>query len=65
LFELLDEMDSHVVELGGRIYLSKDSRMNPYYLGTMYPRLNEFLAVKNRIDPDHLFTSNLSLRLGL
>jgi decaprenylphospho-beta-D-ribofuranose 2-oxidase len=65
LSELLDEMDSHVVESGGRIYLSKDSRMNPYYLGTMYPRLNEFLAVKNRIDPDHLFTSNLSLRLGL
>ena len=65
LSELLDEMDSRVVEAGGRIYLSKDSRMNPYYLGTMYPRLNEFLVVKNRIDPDHLFTSNLSLRLGL
>ena len=65
LSELLDEMDSRVVNAGGRIYLSKDSRMNPYYLGTMYPRLNEFLAVKNRIDPDHVFTSNLSLRLGL
>lgn len=65
LSELLDEMDSRVVEAGGRIYLSKDSRMNPYYLGAMYPRLNEFLAVKNRIDPDHMFTSNLSLRLGL
>ena len=65
LSELLDEMDSRVVEAGGRIYLSKDSRMDPYYLGAMYPRLNEFLAVKIRIDPDHIFTSNLSLRLGL
>lgn len=65
LSELLDEMDSRVVNAGGRIYLSKDSRMNPYYLGSMYPRLNEFLAVKNRIDPGHVFTSNLSLRLGL
>ena len=65
LSELLDEMDSRVVEAGGRIYLSKDSRMNPYYLVSMYPRLNEFLAVKNRIDPGHVFTSNLSLRLGL
>jgi len=65
LSELLDEMDSRVVNAGGRIYLSKDSRLNPYYLGTMYPRLNEFLAVKNRIDPGHVFTSNLSLRLGL
>ena len=65
LSELLDEMDSRVVNAGGRIYLSKDSRMNPYYLVSMYPRLNEFLAVKNRIDPGHVFTSNLSLRLGL
>ncbi len=31
----------------------------------MYPRLDEFLAVKARVDPDARLTSDLSRRLGL
>ena len=65
LGELLDELDAKLVGAGGRIYLAKDSRMNPNFVESMYPLLNEFRKVKNEIDPDNLFQSNLSRRLGL
>ena len=65
LGELLDELDAKLVGAGGRIYLAKDSRMNPNLIESMYPLLNEFRKVKNEIDPDNLFQSNLSRRLGL
>ncbi|MFM9137748.1 MAG: D-arabinono-1,4-lactone oxidase [Actinomycetota bacterium] len=50
---------------GGRIYLAKDSRMNPRHLSTMYPRLNEFRSVRDEVDPNRRFVSNLGDRLGL
>lgn len=62
---ILDEMDERVVGEGGRIYLAKDSRMNPRHLASMYPRLNEFRSVRDEIDPSSRFKSNLSQRLGL
>ena len=65
LGELLDELDAKVVDAGGRIYLAKDSRMNPNLVESMYPLLNEFRKVKNEIDPENVFQSNLSRRLGL
>lgn len=62
---ILDEMDERVVGEGGRIYLAKDSRMNPRHLASMYPRLNEFRSVRDEVDPSRRFVSNLSQRLGL
>ena len=65
LGELIDELDAKVVDAGGKIYLAKDSRMNPNLVESMYPLLNEFRKVKNEIDPENVFQSNLSRRLGL
>jgi decaprenylphospho-beta-D-ribofuranose 2-oxidase len=31
----------------------------------MYPRLDMFLDVKNRVDPEHILTSDLARRLDL
>ena len=31
----------------------------------MYPRLDEWCAVRERVDPDHVFTSDLARRLAL
>jgi len=65
LDDTLDELDDDVVGAGGRIYLAKDSRMHPRHLAAMYPRLDEFRAVRREVDPSGVFGSNLSRRLGL
>jgi decaprenylphospho-beta-D-ribofuranose 2-oxidase len=62
---LLDDLDEMVLSSGGRIYLAKDSRMSPDTMRAMYPRLDTFLDVKNRVDPEHVLTSDLARRLDL
>jgi decaprenylphospho-beta-D-ribofuranose 2-oxidase len=62
---LLDELDRQVVEAGGRLYFAKDSRMGPALVPMMYPRLDEWRAVCERVDPNGVFQSDLSRRLGL
>ncbi len=62
---LLDELDGEVIDAGGRIYLAKDSRVSPARSGAMYPRLDEWLAVRERVDPDGVMQSDLGRRLGL
>ena len=62
---LLDDLDELVLSSGGRIYLAKDSRVSPDKMKAMYPQLDVFLDVKNRVDPEHVLTSDLSRRLDL
>ena len=62
---VLDDLDELVLAAGGRIYFAKDSRLSPDKVRAMYPRLTEFLEVKNRVDPDHRLTSDLARRLQL
>ena len=62
---VLRRLDELVLEAGGRVYLAKDARMAPDALPRMYPRLDAWRAVRDRVDPDHLFTSDLARRLAL
>ncbi|HUO74439.1 MAG TPA: FAD-binding oxidoreductase [Solirubrobacteraceae bacterium] len=61
----LDALDGLVAGAGGRVYLTKDSRMRPEALAAMYPRLEQWRAVRDRADPDGLWRSDLALRTGL
>lgn len=61
----LDSLDDAVVEAGGRLYFAKDSRMKPHHVPTMYPRLSEWKAIRTRVDPDGVFSSDLARRLEL
>jgi decaprenylphospho-beta-D-ribofuranose 2-oxidase len=65
LEELCRELDAMVLEAGGRLYLAKDSRMTPETFAIMYPRLEEWRKVRDRLDPDRLFISDQARRLGL
>jgi decaprenylphospho-beta-D-ribofuranose 2-oxidase len=61
----LRRCDELVAEAGGRVYLSKDARLSPAAVKAMYPRLEEWRAVRNRVDPEGLWRSDLALRTGL
>ena len=61
----LDRCDERVAGAGGRVYLSKDARLRPDTLRAMYPRLDEWRAVRDRSDPAGVWRSDLALRTRL
>lgn len=65
LSELLSRLDHMVLDAGGRIYLGKDSFVQPEVFRQMYTRFDEWLAVKAKYDPHNRWTSDLGRRVGL
>lgn len=65
LGDLLHRLDAMVLEAGGRLYLAKDSRTPARHLAAMYPGLPRFAALRQRVDPEGRFASDLARRLGL
>jgi decaprenylphospho-beta-D-ribofuranose 2-oxidase len=61
----VSELDQLLVGLGGRLYLAKDALMTREVFDEMYPRAEEFRALKAEIDPEHRFSSSQARRLGL
>jgi len=58
-------LDALVADAGGRIYLAKDARLDRKHFESMYPRLDEFKAIRAALDPDKRFMSDLAHRLSL
>ena len=65
LFDLLDHIDKIVLSSGGRIYLSKDSRMSERTFKESYPEWEKFMEVRKAYKADKVFNSAQSIRLGL
>lgn len=65
LAELLARVDTMVLDAGGRHYLAKDSHVAPQAVRRGYPRLEEWMHVREQMDPLGRWRSDLSRRLGL
>ncbi len=65
LAELVRELDSKVLEFGGRLYTAKDSRTTAETFHAMYPRIDEWIAVRRKADPHGVFASDMARRLEL
>lgn len=63
--ELCEELDELVLAAGGRHYLAKESRTTPAVIERGYPRLDEWRKVRASVDPQGVFASDMSRRLGI
>lgn len=65
LNEFVTELDSRVLEFGGRLYTGKDSRTTAETFHKMYPRIDEWIKVRRSVDPTGVFMSDMARRLEL
>ena len=65
LNEFLNGLDKRVLEFGGRLYTAKDSRTTAETFHAMYPRIDEWIALRRNVDPDGVFASDMARRLEL
>lgn len=65
LNEFLNGLDRRVLEFGGRLYTAKDSRTCAEMFHAMYPRIDEWIAVRRKVDPSCIFASDMARRLEL
>lgn len=62
---LLVRLDALVLEAGGRVYLAKDGRLRPDAARAMYPKLDDFQALRERLGVRGVISSDLARRLHL
>ena len=60
---LVDSLNEVVIAEGGRVYLAKDALTRPEHFRAMEPRLDPFLAVRRKWDPERRIRSAQSVRL--
>lgn len=63
--ELFADLDTLVLDAGGRHYFAKDACLGPQAAQRGYPRLSEWQAVRQRADPQQRWQSDLARRLQL
>lgn len=62
---LLRRLETITLEHGGRVYLAKDATLSAAACREMYPGLEAFRAVLDRIDPELRMNSDLARRLDI
>ncbi len=61
----LNELDDRVMQFGGRVYTAKDSRVSAERFHRMYPRIDDWISVRRKADPNGVFASDMARRLEL
>jgi decaprenylphospho-beta-D-ribofuranose 2-oxidase len=65
IFEFLNELDRIVLDYGGRLYLTKDVRMDETLFKQSYPKWQQFQEVRKKTGAMETFNSLQSQRLGI
>lgn len=65
IIDLVKRLDSMVLEMGGRVYLTKDALMSEQMFKSTYPQWQIFEEVRAKYGAIGRFASNQSRRLGL
>jgi decaprenylphospho-beta-D-ribofuranose 2-oxidase len=65
LADLIKELDRRVLQFGGRLYTAKDASTTAATFHAMYPRIDEWIAVRRKADPHGVFASDMARRLEL
>jgi decaprenylphospho-beta-D-ribofuranose 2-oxidase len=65
LDDLLHGLDRVVLDAGGRHYFAKDAHMTHEAVRRGYPRLDEWKAIRDQVDPHRVWQSDLARRLAL
>ena len=61
--ELVDKLNELVIEMGGRVYLAKDAFTRPEHFRAMEPRLDRWMEVRRKWDPELRLRSAQSVRI--
>jgi decaprenylphospho-beta-D-ribofuranose 2-oxidase len=62
---LLSRLDEVVLRRGGRVYLAKDARLAQQSVADMYPEVQAWREIRDWVDPERRFSSDLGRRVGL
>jgi decaprenylphospho-beta-D-ribofuranose 2-oxidase len=67
LRRMTDRLTAATLAAGGRFYFAKDALLSPTDVAAAWgpERLAQFAALRRRVDPDRLLTSDLADRVGL
>ncbi len=65
LYKMQRALAETVIKYSGKIYLSKFPYLTAEECAAMYPKINAFKEVKKQLDPNGVFQSAASVRLGL
>ncbi len=59
------KLDLKIAKAGGKIYLAKDSRQSSEIFYKTYPRIKDWKLIRDSLDPNNIFCSDLAKRLGM
>ena len=63
--QMLDIMQDAMIVLGGRPHWGKINNRQPDIIKKFYPRFGDWIAIKNKLDPNNIFSNDFSNRFGL
>lgn len=61
----VDQLIDATIRRRGKVHLAKDQVLTPEQFYRVYPRYRDLLAIKRRLDPEGLLTSDLARRVGI